>query len=753
VVTLSIGVITYDLTLKLVERDAIESSLSVLDQGRQMMDTRLKEVESMVLQLSLNYQIQAFLDATQPLADYEYDMLREMQSTLPVYKLTNMFVYDTYVYFRNSDTVLSPNHTSSRIDILYNNFLKYADMDLEQWKKKVAEKYYKNSYWPAQRVSSERSDEQLVTYIQSIPFAYYGNPKGAVIVLIRESEMQNILVNLVSSNNGWYYIADQSGQIITSKNIDAGNLSAPHALIGKMKPDEMSGYEQVVLDGQDIFLIYSRSEYNQWTYVAGIPAKAIFAKANYIKKLFFFTALVIFLVGLAIATYLAYRNSKPVREIIRKIQTRFESTGSPGVNEYDFLDGAFLKLIESNASMKSELEKQIPVLKANFFERLFRNGFNRITEIESMLGSIGLIMDWDRYVVFVARIEGYNNEINSEIAGQMDFARVLLTNVITKQIGDAGYFHNIDLDKVALLYGLVVDNEPDWLDNIYSLLKSILEECENEYNIRLTFGVGTIFQSLMEVSKSYHEAVNALEFKNESTPDIILYSNIPKGMSGYYYPMELEARLMNLVKMGDEAEAAAVLDLVYRKNFAEVELSPKMQNELFYEIKGTITKLRQQIFLENDREARALEEKMVQVGATAKPKAAFNTLKEIFLALCLKTDSVKKSHNSKLKNSILEYIHAEYGKDDLCLYKVASRFDLAETYLSHFFKEQIGETFSNYLEKTRMEHAIRLLRENRLSINEIVEQVGYSNTNTFYKAFKRIYGASPREYQKKIIME
>jgi AraC-like DNA-binding protein len=745
--------ITYDLTLRLVEKDAIASSLSVLDQGRQMMDTRLKEVESMVLQLSLNYQIQAFLNASKPLSDYEYDMLREMQSTLPAYKLTNMFVYDTYVYFRNSDTILSPNHTSSRMDILYNNFLKYEGMDLEQWKRKVGEKYYKNSYWPVQQVTSEKSAEQLVTYIQSIPFAYYGNPKGVVIVLIRESEMQNTLVNLVNSNNGWYYIADQNGQIITSKNIDAENLSASQALIGQMKPNGISGYKQVALKGQDLFQIYSRSEYNQWTYVAGIPAKAIFSKVNYIKRLFFLTALVTFLVGLAVAIYLAYRNSKPVREIIRKIQARFESTGNPGVNEYDFLDGAFLQLIESNANMKSELEKQIPILKANFFERLFRNGFNRVTEIESMLASIGLIMDWDRYVVFVARIEGYNNEISSEIAGQMDFARVLVTNVVTKRVGDAGHFHNIDLDKVALLYGLAVDDEAAWLDNIYSLLRKIIEECANEYNIRLTFGVGTIFRNLMEVSKSYHEAVSALEFKNEGTSDIILYSNIPKGLSGYYYPMELEGRLMNLVKMGDKAEAVAVLDLVYRKNFAEVELSSKMRSELFYEIKGTITKLRQQIFLENDREARVLEGKVVQAGTAAKPKAVFNTLKEIFIALCLKTDAIKKSHNSKLKNSILEYIHAEYGKDDLCLYKVASRFDLAETYLSHFFKEQIGETFSNYLEKTRMEHAIRLLRENRLSINEIVERVGYSNTNTFYKAFKRIYGASPREYQKKIVIE
>jgi two-component system response regulator YesN len=79
------------------------------------------------------------------------------------------------------------------------------------------------------------------------------------------------------------------------------------------------------------------------------------------------------------------------------------------------------------------------------------------------------------------------------------------------------------------------------------------------------------------------------------------------------------------------------------------------------------------------------------------------------------------------------------------LYSVALHFNLAEKYFSRFFKEQVGENFSCYLEKIRMRQAKVLLACKKKTIQEIAEQVGYQNTNTFYKAFKRIYGVSPRD--------
>ena len=60
--------------------------------------------------------------------------------------------------------------------------------------------------------------------------------------------------------------------------------------------------------------------------------------------------------------------------------------------------------------------------------------------------------------------------------------------------------------------------------------------------------------------------------------------------------------------------------------------------------------------------------------------------------------------------------------------------------------EETGRTFSELLLEKRMERAAILLKGTTLPIEEIAAMLGYSNSSNFYKAFKRYYGFSPREY-------
>ena len=66
-------------------------------------------------------------------------------------------------------------------------------------------------------------------------------------------------------------------------------------------------------------------------------------------------------------------------------------------------------------------------------------------------------------------------------------------------------------------------------------------------------------------------------------------------------------------------------------------------------------------------------------------------------------------------------------------------------YCSRFFKEQTGENFSNYLLKVRMEHAVKLLKENK-KINDISKECGYQSPGYFTRVFKDYYNCTPSEY-------
>jgi len=68
-------------------------------------------------------------------------------------------------------------------------------------------------------------------------------------------------------------------------------------------------------------------------------------------------------------------------------------------------------------------------------------------------------------------------------------------------------------------------------------------------------------------------------------------------------------------------------------------------------------------------------------------------------------------------------------------------------YLSTYFKEKSGQTFSTLLLNTRMARAGELLHEGRHKTNEISEMVGYTDPKNFVRAFKRWAGKSPRDFK------
>ncbi|WP_420871950.1 helix-turn-helix transcriptional regulator [Cohnella rhizosphaerae] len=78
---------------------------------------------------------------------------------------------------------------------------------------------------------------------------------------------------------------------------------------------------------------------------------------------------------------------------------------------------------------------------------------------------------------------------------------------------------------------------------------------------------------------------------------------------------------------------------------------------------------------------------------------------------------------------------------------------MTEKYASQLFKDLTGHSFSHYLETKRMERAVRLLRDQAVSVGDISRMCGYANPNTFYKAFKRCFGVSPTVYRQALPAE
>ena len=95
-------------------------------------------------------------------------------------------------------------------------------------------------------------------------------------------------------------------------------------------------------------------------------------------------------------------------------------------------------------------------------------------------------------------------------------------------------------------------------------------------------------------------------------------------------------------------------------------------------------------------------------------------------------------------NRMLRYISDHFRTVSLA--DLSAHFSYHPNYISGLLHRETGKTFSEILLKTRMEHALVLMKGTDLSNEEIADMLGYTSTTNYYKAFRRYYGMPPRDY-------
>lgn len=100
----------------------------------------------------------------------------------------------------------------------------------------------------------------------------------------------------------------------------------------------------------------------------------------------------------------------------------------------------------------------------------------------------------------------------------------------------------------------------------------------------------------------------------------------------------------------------------------------------------------------------------------------------------------------------IKYLMENYAHK-LSLDDLSPQVYLSKSHFSKVFKEATGMKVFEYLQKIRIENAQRLMHTTELSMNEICEQVGYSDYSFFNRVFKRVTGLTPQEYKKKSHLE
>lgn len=94
-----------------------------------------------------------------------------------------------------------------------------------------------------------------------------------------------------------------------------------------------------------------------------------------------------------------------------------------------------------------------------------------------------------------------------------------------------------------------------------------------------------------------------------------------------------------------------------------------------------------------------------------------------------------------------EYVQAHL-KEKIDMVLVANQLDLSYSYFSKLFKQETGQSFSNYIIEEKMKEAGRQVLAGRRT-GQIARDLGYQSPQNFNRTFVRYYQCTPGEYRRK----
>lgn len=108
----------------------------------------------------------------------------------------------------------------------------------------------------------------------------------------------------------------------------------------------------------------------------------------------------------------------------------------------------------------------------------------------------------------------------------------------------------------------------------------------------------------------------------------------------------------------------------------------------------------------------------------------------------------QKTHDDESVKKAQEFIESNFA-DKITVEQLADMLALGRRSLERRFKHATKNTVSEYIQRVKIEAAKKSFESSRKNINEVMYDVGYSDTKAFRSIFKKITGLSPIDYRNK----
>jgi two-component system response regulator YesN len=392
--------------------------------------------------------------------------------------------------------------------------------------------------------------------------------------------------------------------------------------------------------------------------------------------------------------------------------------------------------------LQSQLNMSLPLLREQFLERMVTSEVKK-EEILNKFALFQLSLLGPYYMAATLDVEEFMYPLAAKISSETELLRFAVYNIVHEifELEQGGIVFRTRDERI----GIIFPGEMPYLILAVQKYAEQAVQCIEKYvRVRVSIGIGRPYEAMEELSKSYAEAVSALDYRfMVGKNKIISIEDIVHGKGQLQvHHAEWERKLIAALKTGNKELFAKLLsDWMH-----ELRASQSSVDRCYIYVQRFLVSIIQ-LFEDSGHDALEAADILGQVRA-------YQTLDEVKVwleSLCLQLFEQVMVKMAQDVDSLLirseVYILENYHNENLSLNDVAQHVYMSMNYFSGLFKQKKGQSFIEYVTWIRLAKAKELLTSTNLKAYEIAAMIGYSDPQYFSVIFKRHHGMTPKEYR------
>lgn len=749
IITLIIIIVSYWESIKVIQHETNKVYLASLKQLQQVVDSTLSDIQRLSVEVSLNARISSLINSNETLDNLDRVEMTKIISDLKTYKIANSYIDKLYIYFKNSDYIISSDARYDTEDFYDLNYNKYK-IEFEDWKTLIKEKH-RLHYLPL-NIDESETVRNNIAFMQSLPVTQRNANDATLVIEISEEAIRKTIGELQWVSQGTIFIQDKSDNIIVSTQPRTENLV--------VKYDELDKKQNIFngkINKEKVVISYIKSNITDWQYVSVISTSIFLERAKYVYRIFFACVILCLVIGGFIAYILTKRNYNPVDKLINIFNSKPDLFKKYSDNEYDFIESSIINIINEKEKVYSELDKQMDTLRNNFLSRLIKGQLDTNISIDDACESYKISLKEKGFLVGLFYLEDFSNsyfeinKVNISSDETIKNAQFIMKNIIEEMIKEIGYGYFVVVNDIpACLINIKLEENKDLKQIIYSTIVKAKEYIESKFGIYFSASISNVYSTIDDIDKAYQEAIEVLEYQMLiGNNKIILYDEIKSAKVKYSkqnnYISEGQ-QFSNCIRAGDYKNAKIILSEIFKTNFLEPLNSIQMSKcRMFNLINIMLVTISENTTIDNDYiESLNIDTQLFKCKSISE-------LQEKMMFIIDKLDKYieekKEINYNGLLQNIINFIDINISNVDLSVSMIADNFNISIVNLSKFFKKNTGIGMLDYINKLRIEKAKMIIKVEDLSIKEIGERVGYYNSAAFIRVFKKYEGITPGKHK------